>query len=620
VLYGPAPGSLLSSAGNMALTTEHVVKVTGLAAGTRYHYAVGGAAGAIAGGDATHSFLTPPAVGTSKPTRIWVLGDSGTKNSAARAVRDAYAAFTGTVHTDLWLMLGDNAYPDGLDSNYQAAVFDMYPFVLRKSVLWPTLGNHDGRSADSATQSGPYYDIFTLPAAGEAGGLESGTEAYYSFDHANIHFICLDSTESSRSPTGAMLTWLGQDVASTQQDWVIAFWHHPPYSKGSHDSDTEGQLIQMRQNALPILEAAGVDLVLSGHSHSYERSFLLDGHYGASTTFSETMKVDGGNGRSDGTGPYRKASSGQAPHEGAVYVVVGSSGKVSGGLLNHPAMYISLNLLGSMVLDVNGTRLDAQFLGSDGARLEYFTIQKPPRTLPAPSNLGAAAISQSEVALAWRDNSTDEDGFRIERSLNAASWTQVTQVGRNVTGYTDVGLAPKTTYYYRVRAFRGTVNSSYSDTASATTPGAPIVQVAHDEVTVAGTRYRRFGKTLVADGVYESIEEIRTSGATALMKSYLEHKWKINVAPGSAMTFHVKGYQSPSTDNDHFVFAYSSDGSSYTDILTLSRTVDDGTYLTGALPNTLSGEIIIRVQDTDRTPGNRRIDTVFIDHLYIVTE
>ena len=106
----------------------------------------------------------------------------------------------------------------------------------------------------------------------------------------------------------------------------------------------------MRQNALPILEAAGVDLVLAGHSHSYERSFLIDGHYGSSEHLHRNaMKKDGGNGREDGTGAYNKPSSGSAAHAGAVYSVAGSSGFAGGGALNHPAMFISLNVMGSMV-------------------------------------------------------------------------------------------------------------------------------------------------------------------------------------------------------------------------------------------------------------------------------
>ena len=83
-------------------------------------------------------------------------------------------------------------------------------------------------------QTGPYYDIFTLPKEAEAGGVPSGTEAYYSFDYANIHFVCLNS-EGMSSIGSAMLSWLAQDLAATSQDWTIAFWHRPPYSKGHHD-------------------------------------------------------------------------------------------------------------------------------------------------------------------------------------------------------------------------------------------------------------------------------------------------------------------------------------------------------------------------------------------------
>jgi PKD repeat protein len=383
VAYGVEPAVLTSSVLDPTPATEHSVSLTGLSPSTRYSYAVGTAGAIPATADPSSSFLTSPPAGTSVPTRIWILGDSGSADANARAVRDAYTHFASGVAPNLWLMLGDNAYPDGSDPAYQSAVFDMYPEFLRQAVLWPTLGNHDGVTADSATQTGPYYDIFTLPRAGEAGGVPSGTEAYYSFDYGNIHFVCLESSETSRASGGAMMTWLQEDLLSNNQPWVIAYWHHPPYSKGSHDSDTESELVEMRQNALPILEEAGVDLVLAGHSHSYERSFLIDGHYGLSTTFGETMKKDGGDGRIGGQGAYRKLSPGPAPHEGAVYVVAGTSGQISGGLLNHPAMYLSLDILGSLVLDVNGRQLDAKFLDATGVVRDDFTLVKGPAAPPA---------------------------------------------------------------------------------------------------------------------------------------------------------------------------------------------------------------------------------------------
>ena len=170
VRYGDAPDNLTLSASAATATTEHEVTLNGLLPDTRYYYSVGSSGQTLSGGDTGHFFATAPTPGTATPTRVWVIGDAGTANSNAIAVRDAYKSYTGSAITDLWLMLGDNAYPDGTDGQYQAAVFDTYPALLRKIVVWPTLGNHDGHTADSATQSGAYYDIFTLPVNGEAGG------------------------------------------------------------------------------------------------------------------------------------------------------------------------------------------------------------------------------------------------------------------------------------------------------------------------------------------------------------------------------------------------------------------------------------------------------------------
>jgi len=475
VRYGAAPGSLTSVADATGTGTDHEVRLTGLTPNTRYYYSVGTAAGPLAGDDAQHTFVTPPAAGTSKPTRVWVIGDAGTANANQAAVRDAYLAYTGTRETDLWLMLGDNAYPNGTDAEYQAAVFDIYPTLLRRSPVWSTLGNHDGASADSGTQAGPYYDIFTLPTQGEAGGAASGTEAYYSFDYGNIHFIVLDSFDSDRSSSGPMLTWLRADLATTTQPWVIAFWHHPPYSRGSHNSDTAVELVQMRENALPILEAAGVDLVLSGHSHSYERSFLIDGHYGLAATFVAGNVKDGGSGREDGTGAYRKPTVGPAPHEGAVYAVAGSSGQVSGGTLNHPAMFISLNSLGSMVLDVDGNRLDARFIDQAGIVRDYFTLLKGgvASAPAAPSALAASAASTTRVNLGWTDNAGNEDGFQVERSPDGAAFAALGTAGANATTYADLTAQPATAYWYRVRATNGVGASGWSNVATATTPAPP---------------------------------------------------------------------------------------------------------------------------------------------------
>ncbi len=390
--------------------TDHEVTVTALAADTRYFYSVGSATATLAGNDANHFFRTHPPQGTARPLRVWVLGDAGWGTAGQANVRDAYLNFTGPRGTDLTLLLGDNAYSSGTDAEYQAKYFAVYPTVMRNTVMWSTRGNHEVSSA-------VYYSIFAMPSDGDAGGVASGTEAYNSFNVGNVHFVNLDSYGSSRSATGPMATWLENDLASNTLPWVIAFWHHPPYSKGSHNSDTEIELIEMRQNIVPILEYYGVDLVLGGHSHSYERSFLLYGHYGNSSTLNAAMKIDAGSGREGDTGAYTK-SPGTARGEGSVYAVAGSSGIISGGLLNHPAMFISLNQLGSMVLDIDGTRLDARFLRENGAVDDSFTIIKasnvaPTVDLTAPAN-GASFTAPATIALAATASDTDGSVASVE--------------------------------------------------------------------------------------------------------------------------------------------------------------------------------------------------------------
>ncbi len=469
--YGVSSGNFTGAVNDAAAVTNHIVSVSNLDARTKYFYRIGTATSWFTT-NTNNFFITAPAIGTIQPIRIWALGDSGTANADAFAVRDAYTAFNGPRPTDVLLMLGDNAYDAGTDAEYQAAVFNTYPTYLRNTVLWPTIGNHDQATGNAS----PYLDIFTLPQNGQAGGVASGTERYYSFDYANVHFLCLDSASSARTTNGAMFTWARADLQATAQEWIIAFWHHPPYSKGSHNSDTESGLVEMRQNFNPLLEEYGVDLVLCGHSHGYERSFFLDGHYGNSITLTAAMKKDGGDGREDGNGVYQKEGD-NIPHQGTVYTVAGSSGQTSSGSYNHPAMYTSMEVLGSAVIDVLSNRLDLTFLQDDATVGDYFTIIKaPPSTnLPSgPTNLIATAIATNRITLSWTDSATNEQGFKMERSTNGVDFAQFGTVGAGVTNATNSGLLPNRTYHFRVRAYNVAGDSAYSDIAQATTFAMPV--------------------------------------------------------------------------------------------------------------------------------------------------
>ncbi len=177
-------------------TYQYKARITGLAPATRYYCAIHDGERRIAGGEEYFSRTSPPH-GSQTPTRIWVVGDSGTGGVDQRAVRDAMRSLVEAEARplDTYIHVGDMAYGDGTDKEFQRRFFDV----------------------------------------------------------ANIHFVCLDSHDLNRKPNGAMAQWLHADFEKTNSDWLIAFWHHPPYTKRSHGSDREGQLIEMRTHIMPIL-------------------------------------------------------------------------------------------------------------------------------------------------------------------------------------------------------------------------------------------------------------------------------------------------------------------------------------------------------------------------------
>lgn len=388
VRYGTNPNNLNLSASVFPYTTEHAVQITGLQPQTTYYYSIGTSSTALIQANSDYYFKTSPLEGTRDKYRFWAIGDAGMSDGNQRAVRDGYLVYNENQHVDGWIMLGDNAYgngiSDGTQSCYQTALFSqMYSDLISKTVCWPALGNHDYNNHIPFSPAPAYFDIFNLPVNGEAGGVPSGTEKYYSYNYGNIHFIVLDSYDEDRSVTAPMATWLVLDLQQTTAEWLIAYWHHPPYTKGSHDSDNpiliDGECEDMRENILPILEQYGVDLVLNGHSHSYERSYLVDSHYGTSGTLTQQMlKDDGSGGRLDDC-PYEKETTYSKAHQGTVYAVVGCSGKLSSVASGWPhpvCSYADKDHMGSMSITIHRNRLDAQFVSTTGSVLDQFSIIK----------------------------------------------------------------------------------------------------------------------------------------------------------------------------------------------------------------------------------------------------
>lgn len=412
VCLGPSASALTQVINGSVTTTGHSeAELTGLTPDTQYFYTVGGAGSPAK----VHSFRTAPVTGSLPADgniRVWIVGDAGTAGYGVQggldqqAVRDGYSKWTaanGGEPTDLFLMLGDNAYLSGTDGEHQVAVFDMYTDVLSSAGLWPTIGNHEMGSSglsvsptpvtyvpiDSATPPDspmPYLNIHTLPTQGESGGVASGTEQYYSADYGNVHIISLDSQLTSRDAIArsTMLEWLTADLQANTGDWTIVIFHHPPYTKGSHDSDSalggiDQPIFDMREQFTPVFEQYGVDLVYGGHSHSYERSKYIHGHTGLAATFSDATHAELNSAGQPASGQGAEIYT-QITKDGTdskvVYTVAGSSGQVGGGNVDHPAMFFSALTLGSVVVDATQGRLDARFIDVDGAVLDSFTITR----------------------------------------------------------------------------------------------------------------------------------------------------------------------------------------------------------------------------------------------------
>ena len=356
---------------------QYEATILGLTPATTFYYAIFDGGTLIAGGDVNHKFRTSPPPGSTAPLRFWVVGDSGTGEENQAAVHRAMINEVGTLGRkplDFYMHVGDMAYGSGTNEQFQRNFFAVYDLTLRNTVCWPSMGNHEGGTSQGATGIGPYYDAYVLPRRGEIGGTPSGTEAYYSFVWGNAHFVCLDSHDLDRRPTGKMARWLKADLAAAKAAWLIAFWHHPPYTKGTHDSDIEHQLIEMREHIMPILEDRGVDMGFTGHSHIYERSMLVDGAY-ATPTVAEHVVLDDGDGSPAGDGAYRK-SAGLISHNGTVQVVTGHGGAGVGRSGTMPIMKKVHVEHGSVIVDIDNDTLTAVMINKEGTRRDVFSIVK----------------------------------------------------------------------------------------------------------------------------------------------------------------------------------------------------------------------------------------------------
>ncbi len=423
VWYGQTPNNLNLTKTSSSLTEDHLVELNGLSANTKYYYAVGSSSEQLVGGDINHYFTTSPTGAIEEPINIWVLGDAGKGGTNQRNVRDAFYDLHGDEPIAMALLLGDNAYNDGSQSNYQDTWFeDMYEDRLINMPLFSAYGNHDAFTADSETESGPYFEIFNFPRNGELGGAPSGTESYYSFDYGDIHVISINDYDEDMTTNGAQYQWLEEDLMNNDKGWTIAICHYAPHDGRNGYSDSRERSIVMRERYNSLMESYGIDLVLAGHSHSYQRSILMDNYYGYSSEFDPAIHaLDMGDGQLDGDGAYQKGEDGK----GTVYVVSGSAGSISSvnDDLDHPAMYANHMVLGSVRLQITNDQLDAIFMTHEGIVGDYFTIQKElpstgPSTFAITNPLREGYAQPQEITVTNEFNDPDDVLAQVEYFVN----------------------------------------------------------------------------------------------------------------------------------------------------------------------------------------------------------
>ena len=318
-------------------------------------------------GDATSCHFRTAGPG---PFNFLVFGDSG------QATREQFAIASriGSEDPAFILHVGDIAYMDGTFAQYQSNYFPYYSGLMSCVPFFTTPGNHDYMTNNAA----PYLALHSVP---QRTVPINDRGRYYSFDWGNAHFVSLDSNaslEQAVEGNGKMLAWLENDLRSTRAFWRVVFFHHPPYATGLHQGDI--LCSWAREKIVPILERYGVQVVFSGHEHSYQRSHPVRDN---------TTTTQG---------------------DGTVYITSGGGGAVLYPVFAHPLLAVRQSSHHYVRAEMRGAQLTFRAIGIDGREIDNVMLT------PAP------AIDSADLSpMLWR-------------SVVLMRGTRVQIVGRNLAG------------------------------------------------------------------------------------------------------------------------------------------------------------------------------------------
>jgi 3',5'-cyclic AMP phosphodiesterase CpdA len=184
--------------------------------------------------------------GRADSLKLAVIGDNGNGSKEQYEVGARMAEVRRTFPFEMVLMMGDNMYGSQNPADFVAKFEKPYAALLQAGVpFFAALGNHDN------------------PTNRNYAGFGMGGQRYYTYVRRNARFVVLDTNAMDQTQLG----WFNDVLEDATEDWKIVYFHHPLYSDGGrHGSDVE-----LRVELEPILVRHGVQVVLSGHEHFYER-------------------------------------------------------------------------------------------------------------------------------------------------------------------------------------------------------------------------------------------------------------------------------------------------------------------------------------------------------------
>lgn len=259
------------------LVTTHVVTLTNLSPGSDYAYRVSSVANGDLGQSELSRFRT---FKTEGPVRFVVFGDGGWNAAPQYQI----ASVMQRLEPDFVLEVGDTVYPSFTSALVDLRCFSVYGKQMRQTPYFFAIGNHDLYSGVAS-----YLDAFHLPTnsvpLSAHNMAQTSPEHYYSFDHGDVHFTVLYIPflyQYKLTAGDPQFNWLTNDLASTSKPWKIVLFHVPFFSSSAHrfdDSDYNGAYdrLELKNLLLPVLARYGVQLVVCGHEHGYERFIPAEG-------------------------------------------------------------------------------------------------------------------------------------------------------------------------------------------------------------------------------------------------------------------------------------------------------------------------------------------------------